>query len=58
MRRVLWPNPLGAEVVHVGGVLYAFRGSSGEMPLSSAHSASAAEGLMVAIVIFDSFKVG
>lgn len=51
-------EPVGAKVVQVGSGFYAFRGSSGEMPLSSAQSASAAEGLVVAMVIFDSFKVG
>jgi len=48
----------GRRVVLVGSRLYAFRRSAGDMSLSPAQSARAAEGLVVVMVIFGSFKVG
>lgn len=48
----------GRRVVLAGSRLYAFRRSAGGMSLSSAQSASAAEGFGVVMVIFGTFKVG
>ena len=48
----------GTRAVLVGSRLYAFRRSAGEMPLSSAQSASAAEGFAVVMDIFGTFKDG
>jgi len=48
----------GGRVVLVNGRLYAFRRSAGEMSLSSAQSASVAEGSAAATDIFGAFEVG
>ena len=48
----------GRRVVLVGSRLNSFRRSAGDMSLSSTQSARAAEGLVMVIVIFGSFKVG